>query len=414
MPLLAAAVVVLVLVVLLVCVIGAQSSNQWGFELNRAATGPSELEPAWLQQCTCRALLANFTRKREALQPVQLDLDEDLRLLFSHNNTLPVEKYVVDDTNKGKGTHYKFSKNSIDAMVASSRELLNGQPSKAPMSLIQQWFIQAVQSHLVQGSALAGGPKRAVVWGATSPWYETMLLAAGVDSVTTIEYNKLTFDHPNLTTLQPHEVGLPPGNDVEAGALKRKWPKFDLAVSTSSFDHDGLGRYGDPTDPFGDLKAMRIARCLLKPGGLMLFAIPVGPDVTVYNLHRRYSGVCVCVRMCLFVASHTFFPFNHKHTQPHTNTRKHTHPQTHRMQCPCASCCCYSTTCRYGEQRLPAMLRGWEVVDIVGWDVARLVLPEDFRRSYEPIFVLRRPIAGNQRETGAGSKPEATQAHAEL
>ncbi len=32
---------------------------------------------------------------------------------------------------------------------------------------------------------------------------------------------------------------------------------FDMALSISSFDHDGLGRYGDPLDPVGDLKAMR-------------------------------------------------------------------------------------------------------------------------------------------------------------
>jgi hypothetical protein len=32
---------------------------------------------------------------------------------------------------------------------------------------------------------------------------------------------------------------------------------------------------------------MRLTRCLLRPGGLLLLTVPIGPDVVVYNLHRR-------------------------------------------------------------------------------------------------------------------------------
>jgi hypothetical protein len=41
---------------------------------------------------------------------------------------------------------------------------------------------------------------------------------------------------------------------------------FDVVLSISSFEHDGLGRYGDPLNPDGDLAAMRSTRRLLKPG----------------------------------------------------------------------------------------------------------------------------------------------------
>jgi hypothetical protein len=40
----------------------------------------------------------------------------------------------------------------------------------------------------------------------------------------------------------------------------------DFAVSYSSWEHDGLGRYGDPVDPWGDVKAMQRASCYVKPG----------------------------------------------------------------------------------------------------------------------------------------------------
>ena len=52
---------------------------------------------------------------------------------------------------------------------------------------------------------------------------------------------------------------------------------FDIALSISSFDHDGLGRYGDPIDANADIRAMRLAQCLLKPNGLMFMTIPIGP-----------------------------------------------------------------------------------------------------------------------------------------
>lgn len=32
---------------------------------------------------------------------------------------------------------------------------------------------------------------------------------------------------------------------------------FDAIVSFSGLEHDGLGRYGDPLNPYGDLSAMR-------------------------------------------------------------------------------------------------------------------------------------------------------------
>ena len=50
-----------------------------------------------------------------------------------------------------------------------------------------------------------------------------------------------------------------------------------------------LGRYGDPIDPIGDLKAMNNTMKLLKPGGILFLSVPIGPDVIVFNLQRRYG-----------------------------------------------------------------------------------------------------------------------------
>uniref|UniRef100_A0AC34FMD7 DUF268 domain-containing protein n=1 Tax=Panagrolaimus sp. ES5 TaxID=591445 RepID=A0AC34FMD7_9BILA len=64
---------------------------------------------------------------------------------------------------------------------------------------------------------------------------------------------------------------------------------FDFAVSFSSIEHSGLGRFGDPLDPIGDIREMNKVRCLLKNGGLFFIGVPVGQDSIAYNAHRIYG-----------------------------------------------------------------------------------------------------------------------------
>jgi SAM-dependent methyltransferase len=54
-------------------------------------------------------------------------------------------------------------------------------------------------------------------------------------------------------------------------------------------EHVGLGRYGDPIDPDGDLKAMRELQRVVAPAGSLLFVVPVGRPRVQFNAHRIYS-----------------------------------------------------------------------------------------------------------------------------
>jgi len=54
-------------------------------------------------------------------------------------------------------------------------------------------------------------------------------------------------------------------------------------------EHVGLGRYGDNIQPDGDLKAMSELKRVLKPGGNLLFVVPIGRPRVVFNAHRVYS-----------------------------------------------------------------------------------------------------------------------------
>ncbi len=84
------------------------------------------------------------------------------------------------------------------------------------------------------------------------------MIAHGAAGVTTLEYNSLQYVHPLIKTVAVDEM-LNDESFIHA---------FDVALSISSFEHDGLGRYGDPLNPNGDMIAMRSTRRLLKKGKL--------------------------------------------------------------------------------------------------------------------------------------------------
>lgn len=72
-----------------------------------------------------------------------------------------------------------------------------------------------------------------------------------------------------------------------------KLPMEDNSLPSVScmhtIEHVGLGRYGDPIDPQGDIKAVQELVRVTAPGGDILFVTPVGRQRIEYNAHRIYS-----------------------------------------------------------------------------------------------------------------------------
>ncbi len=70
-------------------------------------------------------------------------------------------------------------------------------------------------------------------------------------------------------------------------------PFADNSVTSLScmhtIEHVGLGRYGDPIDYDGDLRATAELIRVLAPGGNLLFVTPVGKPRLMFNAHRIYS-----------------------------------------------------------------------------------------------------------------------------
>ncbi len=54
-------------------------------------------------------------------------------------------------------------------------------------------------------------------------------------------------------------------------------------------EHIGLGRYGDPIDPDGSIKAAVELQRILCTGGKLYISLPIGQERTCFNGHRVYA-----------------------------------------------------------------------------------------------------------------------------
>ena len=73
--------------------------------------------------------------------------------------------------------------------------------------------------------------------------------------------------------------------------FQNKNNNYDCIVTYSSIEHSGLGRYGDPLNPNGDVKTMHDIYSNLKENGFLIWGAPVGKDALVWNAHRIYGNI---------------------------------------------------------------------------------------------------------------------------
>ncbi len=102
-----------------------------------------------------------------------------------------------------------------------------------------------------------------------------------VSIVTKLEFvdiRPITLDFDNFTCIEGSILSLPFKDNF-----------VDSLSCLHVAEHIGLGRYGDPLDPLGTKKACAELARVLKPGGRLYFALPVGKTVTYFNAHRVHS-----------------------------------------------------------------------------------------------------------------------------
>ena len=258
------------------------------------------LDPSLQESSQCTEGAAILTNERRFVNgPPPLHMPSDLEWAYTRCGKIAVGDFYIDDSRGGKGTHYSHSRKDIDGRItASARELRDARSAPAhkfiDASLMTRLARALVDPSVALRLARPNSNATAVVFGSNSPGVESLLLAAGFSSVFTVEYNNLTYDHPQLITARPSDVEAAWTASANAGEKVSYFAvpgSFDLALSISSFDHDGLGRYGDPLAPDGDLMSMETMARYLKDDGLALLAVPIGMDVVWWNVMREYGPV---------------------------------------------------------------------------------------------------------------------------
>ena len=214
-----------------------------------------------------------------------IDIPAELLPFYTHGRKIPVS------SKRGPGLLYderylgKEAKESIwsEAMVEEQRAqcgrgALRGTYGVGDTKLMVS-FLQKIN---MQG-------KSVVVVGSERPWVEACALSLGARRVTTIEYGVIKSAHPQIRTATPAQYRHRFIKRVQNRTSQMNL--FDVAISWSSLEHSGLGRYGDSMNPWGDVQAMARIWCMVKPGGHAVIGLPAGYDAIEYNAHRVYGPI---------------------------------------------------------------------------------------------------------------------------
>jgi hypothetical protein len=106
----------------------------------------------------------------------------------------------------------------------------------------------------------------------------------GASRITTIEYARIISTAAKVETMTTGEWA--------TRWLNNTLEQPDFAFSYSSLEHDGLGRFGDPMNPWADLETVQRISCYVKPGGLFFLGLPAAAiDVLIFNAGRVYGPV---------------------------------------------------------------------------------------------------------------------------
>jgi len=97
--------------------------------------------------------------------------------------------------------------------------------------------------------------------------------------VVMLDVRPLSIKLDNLEFVQTDATNM---NNIESNSI-------ESLSSLHAIEHFGLGRYGDPVDPQGYIKAIREIGRILKKDGNVYFSAPVGKQRLEFNAHRIFD-----------------------------------------------------------------------------------------------------------------------------
>lgn len=182
---------------------------------------------------------------------------------FTCNGQIIVRDWFFDDSNKIMDCHY--TSENIDNLISLAKKNVSISYERT-----DPFLYGALSKYPIKDKLL-------LVVGSEKPAYESLCLANDAYPIV-VEYRKIFCTRTDIVYLTEKEYQ---ENPIIC----------DAAFSISSFEHSGLGRYGDPIDPNGDLKSMKVLKQRVQKNGLLYLAVPVGVDCVYFNAMRVYGKV---------------------------------------------------------------------------------------------------------------------------
>ncbi|CAF0944173.1 unnamed protein product [Brachionus calyciflorus] len=213
---------------------------------------------------------------RPPLKEIPADMIDD----FTMQGKMPNTQYwyfndaYSDSDSNNKTINYEYSIMEIAQLVENVKN-----------KIAQPHYGDKVLNDLIGNHSNYIKDKSVVVIGTQFPWVEAIAYYHGASHITTLDYTRKKYRVANMSWYHVNDF-------LDEHIKSRKLEEFDVAISFSSIEHSGLGRYGDPLNPNGDIEAMQQMHCLLKPGGLVFLAVPASSDGKSYmqfNAHRVYG-----------------------------------------------------------------------------------------------------------------------------
>lgn len=101
-----------------------------------------------------------------------------------------------------------------------------------------------------------------------------------------------SFREIEVLDIRPLDMQIPNVSFKQVDIMDERHLPKDYCDSLSclhAIEHFGLGRYGDPIDPYGHVKGFQNMSQILKSGGTMYLSAPIGPQHIEFNAHRVFN-----------------------------------------------------------------------------------------------------------------------------
>jgi len=238
---------------------------------------------AYKQECINLFKKLRYPNESLIIRPPLRMPPDDLLNEFTQNGEMPISRqwYINEvysdassaNTNKQVLIRKEEFTNLLNKVRAHSPLNYNN----TELQIVMKKYIKRIEN------------KSILIMGTQIPWIEAISYEYLASKVTTLDYTRKKYEQDESNRLEWFHV-----NDyLDDLILNSKIELFDNSASFSSIEHSGLGRYGDPLAPNGDIQAVQQVHCLLKPDSLFFLGLPSSKSDKSYiefNAHRVYGS----------------------------------------------------------------------------------------------------------------------------